>query len=127
MFRGGLDDRVHAEHQRARDKYRAGRVGSVAEADPFVALNKAVSSDRRQDRDRDVDEEDPVPVDGLRQDPAGQQADRAARRRDEPVDADRLGLVPWFGEHHDDHPQDDRRGHRAADALDEARDDEHLL
>ena len=77
--------------------------------------------------DRDVHEEDPVPVDRLGQQAAGQQPDRAARRGDEGVDADRLRLLPRLGEHRDDHAEDHRRGHRAADSLDEAGRDEHLL
>ena len=79
------------------------------------------------DADRDVDEEDPVPVDRLGEHAAGQQADRCrprtrrSRRRRSPSPAPRLG------EHRDDHPEDDRRGHRAADALDESGRDQHLL
>jgi hypothetical protein len=68
-----------------------------------------------------------VPVDRLGQDAAGQQADRRARGGDEAEDADRLGLLGGLREHRHDHPEDDRGGQRAADALHEARADEHLL
>ena len=122
-----LDDRVDAEHQRARDQHGAGHVRAAAEADPLVALDQAQGEHGGDDRDRHVDEEDPVPVDRLGQDPAGEQPDRAAARGDERVDPDRLRLLPRLREHRDDHPEDHGRGHRAADALDEARAHEHLL
>ena len=79
------------------------------------------------DADRDVDEEDPVPVDEVGEHAAGQEADRAARRGDEAVDADRLRLLARLREHRHDHPEHDGRGERAAGALDEARGDQHLL
>jgi hypothetical protein len=68
-----------------------------------------------------------VPVDGLGEHAAGEQPDGAAGRGDEAVDADRLGLLPRLGEHRDDHPEHHGRGQRAADALDEARRDQHAL
>ena len=49
------------------------------------------------------------------------------RRRDEAVDPDRLGLVGGLGEHRHDHPEDHRGAERAADALEEARADQHGL
>ena len=61
------------------------------------------------------------------EDAAGEQADRAARRRHEPVHADRLRLLARLGEHRHDHPERDRRGQRAARALDEPGGDQHLL
>ena len=78
---GGLDDRVDAEHQRAGDQAGAEEVGAAAEADALVLLDQAQGGQRRGDPDRDVDEEDPVPVDRLGQHAADQQADRARRRR----------------------------------------------
>src|SRR5918997_1752429 len=81
----------------------------------------------RRDPDRDVHEEDPVPVDRLRQHAADEQANRAAGGGDEGEDADRLGLLPRFREHGDDHAENDRRGHRAARALEEPRPHQHLL
>ena len=122
-----LDDRVDAEHQRGGDQHRAGHVGALAEADPLVALDQPPRQHGGGHADRDVDEEDPVPVDRLGQHAAGKQADRAARRGDEAVHADRLGLVARRGEHRHDHPEHDRRRHGAADALDEARRHQHLL
>ena len=88
---------------------RAEDVGALAEADAAV-LRRAGggASDRGDDADRDVDEEDPVPVDRLGQDAAGEQADRAAGRGDEAVDADRLRLLARLGEHRHDHAEDRR-------------------
>ena len=68
-----------------------------------------------------------MPVDRLGQHAAGKQADRAARRGHEAVDADGLGLVARGREHRHDHPEHDRRRHGAADALDEARHHQHAL
>ena len=82
---------------------------------------------RGGDADRRVDEEDPVPVDGLGEHAAGQQADRAAGGGDEAVDAERLGLLPRLREHRHDHAEDHGGGQRAADALHEARADQHAL
>ena len=45
----------------------------------------------------------------------------APAERDEAVDADRLRLLARLGEHRHDHAEDHGRGHRAADALEEAR------
>ena len=123
----GLDDRVHAEHQRGGDQQRAGRVGALVEADALVALDQPRGEERGRDRDRDVDEEDPVPADRLGEDAAGEQPDRATGRGDEGVDADRLRLLPGLGEHRHDHPEDHGRAHRAADPLNEAAGDEHPL
>jgi hypothetical protein len=68
-----------------------------------------------------------VPVDRLGEHPAGEQADRRARGRDEAVDPDRLRLLGGLREHRHDHPEDDRGAERAAGALEEAGGDEHLL
>ena len=124
---GRLDDRVDREHQRAGDEDRAGDVGAGLQADPAVVLEQARGEQGRREADRQVDEEDPVPVDRLGQRAAGQQPDRGAGRRDEAVDPDRLRLLARLGEHRDDHPEDHGRGERAAGALHEARRDQHLL
>jgi hypothetical protein len=68
-----------------------------------------------------------VPVDRLGEDAAQQQPDRRARRGDEAVDADRLRLLARLLEHRHDHAQDHGGRHGAADALDEARADQHRL
>ena len=124
---GGLDDGVNAKHQRARDQRGAGDVGAAGEADAGVAGEQARGEESGEDPNGEVDEEDPVPVDRLRDDAAGEQPDGATGGGDEAVDADRLGLLARLGEHRDDHAEDHRGGQRPADALHEARDHEHLL
>jgi hypothetical protein len=123
----GLDDGVHAEHQRARDQRRTEHVGAVAQAQPRLVLEEPPGQHGGGDADRHVDEEDPVPGDRLGEDAAGQQADRGARGGDERVDADRLRLLPGLREHRHDHAEDDGGGHGAADALEEARTDQQPL
>jgi hypothetical protein len=67
-----------------------------------------------------------MPVEGFGQDAAGEKADRRAGRGHEAVEADRPGPFAWLGEHRHDHPEDDGRGHRAAQALDEPGSDQRL-
>jgi hypothetical protein len=94
---GRLDDRVDGEHQRAGDQHARRDVGALAKPMPVVAAIRRRAATAVAIADRDVDEEDPVPVDRLGQDAAGQQADRAARGGDERVDADRLRLLARLG------------------------------
>ncbi len=119
------DDRVDAEHEGGGDGQRAGDVRPGLDADTGLMVEQADGEHRGGNADRDVDEEDPVPVECLGQRASGKQADGAARGGDERVRADRAGLLARVGEHRDDHAEDDGRGHRAADALDEAGRDEH--
>ena len=121
------EDRVDADHQRAGDQSRAGDVGACLEAEAGLVLDQARRSVGGGDADRQVDHEDPVPADRLGEDAAEQQADRAARRGDEAVDADRFRLLARLREHRHDHAQDHRRGERAADAGEEAAADQHRL
>ena len=46
---GGLDDRVDAEHQRSGDQDGPERVRALAEANPLVLLEQAMSVDRREE------------------------------------------------------------------------------
>ena len=106
----------------------ARQVGALAQADALVGGQQPAAEYPGRDAHRDVDEEDPVPVDGLGEHAAGKQADRAARRGEcERVDADRLRLLPGLREYRHDHAEDDGRGHRAADALYEPRRDQPHL
>ena len=75
---GRLDDRVDADHQRGGDEHRAERRRRPASSpSPRSRRCSARPSTQRDDPDRDVDEEDPVPVDGLRS---------ARRRRSRPTE-----------------------------------------
>ena len=90
------------------------------------AIRRSASS-AVDEADRQVDEEDPVPADRLREHATGQEPDGGAGRRDEAVDADRGRALARLGEHRHDHPEDHGRGERPADALEEARSHQHLL
>ena len=121
------EDGVDGQHQAGRHEDRAGGVCALPDADSGAALDEAHGEERRHDPDRNVHEEDPVPVDEVREDAACEQPDRAAGRGHEAEHADRLCLLPRLGEHHDDHPERHRRCRRAAGTLDEAGRDQHLL
>jgi len=109
------------------DENRAGHVLAAFDPDAPATLDEAQREECRPDADRQVDEEDPVPVERLRQHAAGQQPDGRAGRGDEGVDPDRLRLLAWRGEHRHDHAEDDGRRQGTADALDEAGADQDLL
>ena len=68
-------------------------VDAAAQADALVLLDQRRAEHERDDADRHVHEEDPVPVERLRQHAAREQADRAAAGGDERVQAHRLGLL----------------------------------
>ena len=75
------------------------------------------------DADRHVDEEDPVPVDVVDDQAAGERADRERERRDAGPDADRLAALLRRERRGDDRQR--RRVHeRRADALHDARADQ---
>ena len=119
-----FDDRVDAQHQRGRHEHCAKDVGAAPEADPRIPTDEPHREQGGRGPDREVDEEDPVPVDRLRDHAAGQQPDRCAGRGDEAEDADRPCLLRGLGEHRHDHAEDHRRGHRAARSLNEPGDDQ---
>ncbi len=124
---GRRDNRVDTEHQRRGDEEGARDVGSRAQPDPAFGLEQAGGQRGGHDPQGDVDEEDPVPADGLGEDTAGEQADRGTGGGDEAVDADRPGLLPRLREHRHDHAQDHGGGHGTTDTLGEPRNDQHLL
>ena len=94
---------------------------------PRSARMKARPSDERDDADGEVDEEDPVPAQGLGEQPAGEQAERAAGDRDEHVCAHRAGALDGAGELGDDDRQDHGRLGGGADALQQAGADQLCL
>ena len=124
---GRLHDRVDGGHQRDGDEHRAEPVDAVLESAAVVGGDQRLAQRDRRGADRKVDEEDPVPVQRLRQRAAGEQAERAAGDGREHVGAHRLGAVAGRRElgHHDG--EDHRHRQRAADALDEAGDDQESL
>src|SRR2546430_11695173 len=60
-------------------------------------------------RSRDVDQEDPVPVERLGQEAAGEEPDRRAGCCDEAVDANRARLLAGLSEERHDHAEDEDR------------------
>ncbi len=101
-----------------------GDVHTPAQAEAFVLFHQPRPEQHRADADRKVDEKDPVPVDQLRQRASGEQPKRAAAGDHEHEDAHRLGALRGLGEAGDDEGEDDSRGHRAADTLQESRRDQ---
>jgi hypothetical protein len=104
----GDDDRVDKHHQRTRDEYDAGDVGATVKAEAAVRLHQSHDEQGGENADREVDEEDPVPVERLGDHSAGQQADRTASGGNEPERADGLGELVRLGEHAEDHPHETR-------------------
>jgi hypothetical protein len=122
-----LNDRVYGGHQGEGDEYRAEPVDAVFQPDAFVLGDQCPARSEGGDADREVDEEDPVPAEGLGQGAAGEQAERAAGDGDEDVGAHRPCPVARLRELGDDDGEDHRGLQRAADALDEAGGDQKAL
>ena len=105
------DDRVDAEHQRAGDQRRAGDVGALAAG---RGRGRARAAAARAARWRSpigrLTKKIQCQLIACGEHAAGEQADRAAGRGDEGVDADRLRLLARLREHRHDHPEDHRRG-----------------
>ena len=118
------DDVIDAEHQRGGDQNGARDVHAVAQTQSLVLFDQPGAEDHRGDADRHVDEEDPVPVDPLGQEPAGEQTQRAAARDDQREDAHRLRALRRLLKLRDDDGDDHARGQRATEALQEAADDQ---
>jgi hypothetical protein len=123
---GCLDDGEHADHRRGRDESRAEPVDAVGEADARGVVDERPACRQRQHADRHVDEEDPVPGDGLGQHPAGEEPERAAADRDEHVEAHRARALLGRRVLRRDDRQDDGGGERAAEPLHRTRGDEDL-
>jgi hypothetical protein len=115
---------VCAEHHRRSHQDGAERVDVAADPQSLVLGDPHPSEQERQHADRNVDEEDPVPVERLSDHPTCDQPERGAARDDEHVHAHRLRALARLGELGRD-DRDDRRGRAGtAKALNEAGDDE---
>ena len=90
------------------------------QAEAGTVLDQPRAEREHGDADRQVDVEDPVPVDGLDERAAEQQAERAAGGDDEHVRAHRLHALVGAREVGDDEGDDHRGGDRAAETLEEA-------
>src|SRR5205814_10125478 len=86
-------------------------------------VDEETRREQARDPDRNVDVEDPAPVEMLRDEAADERPDRERHRRDARPDADRLAALPRRERGGDDRER--RRVHeRAAKALDDARADQ---
>ena len=81
----------------------------------------------REDPDRDVDEEDPLPARVLGEHAASEHADRGAGATDRSPDAERLVAFGAFGERGHDDRQRRRRDQRGAEPLHGTRGDQDAL
>ena len=124
---GRLDDRVDRAHQRGGHEQRPEPVDSLLEALTLVGTDQRLAEDEGQRADRQVDEEHPVPAQGLGEHAAGQQAQRATGDGHEHVGAHRAGALGGLGELGDDDRQDHRGLRGRAEALQEAGADQHAL
>ena len=70
------------------------------------------------DPDREVDEEDPLPAEHVRENSAEQDPDAPAAGGDEPEDAHRLGALGRLGEEHHHQRERDGGDDRAPETLD---------
>ena len=122
-----VDDRVDGEHQRERHGDGAGDVELHVGGGPALGGQQAHRRHDDRDADRQVDEEDPVPVERVREDAAEHDADAPAAGRDEADDAHRLRSLGGLCEERHDERQRDDRDDRAAEPLDRAGGDEELL
>jgi hypothetical protein len=90
------------------------------EPEPGVGADQRAAEREGDYPDREVDEEDPVPVERLSQHAACQQSERAARDRDEHVCAHRAGTGVGLRELGDDDREDHRGLRSGADPLQQA-------
>ena len=119
-----LDDGVDRQHQPRGDQERPDDVGSGAEAETAVGGQHGHGDGEGREPDRQVDEEDPVPAEGVGEDPAEDLADRRTGRTGEAEHGYGAGAFPGLGEECHEDAQADGGRHRAADALQEPGGDE---
>ena len=119
-----VDDRVDGEHQRGGHGDRAADVECAPAPARRLAGQQRQAERVDHDADRQVDEEDPVPVERSVSTPPSSTPIAAAAGSDEAEDAHRLGPLGRLGEQGHDQRQRDRRDDRAAEALHGARGDQ---
>jgi hypothetical protein len=105
-LRMSIDDRVDREHQRRRDRDRTRDVEAAA-LRLRVRRKEHTAREDRGDSDRDVDEEDPVPAEELREHAAEQHTGGPAAGEDEADRPHRLGTLGRLGEQDHDQRQRD--------------------
>ena len=119
--------RVDEQHQPARDR-RGARDVEVTVVQRGAALANEHGREHEQEHaDRDVDEEDPRPAEGARQDTAEQDACGAAGARCRAPDAERQVALASFLERRRQDRQRRRREQRRAEPLDGAKRDQRAF
>jgi hypothetical protein len=120
-----VHDRVDGEHQRTRHGHRAGDVDAPVRGRDVLGRQEAKREHEHGDADRQVDEEDPVPIERVREHTAEQHADASAAGHHESEYAHRLRTLGGLGEQEHDQREGDRGDDRAAEPLHGARALEH--
>ena len=93
-----VHDRIDGEHERSRHDDRACDVETPWGRRTLGGWQQYSGESKDDGTDWKVDQEDPVPVERVRQKAAEQHADASAAGRDEAVDAHRLGALRWLNE-----------------------------
>jgi hypothetical protein len=122
-----VDDRVDREHQGRRHGDRPREVKPSRFGRGVRTGEHGPRQDQHGDPDRDIDEEDPVPVERARQDPAREDADRSTARSDETEEAHSLRPLRRLREESDDERERNCRRDRACEALHRSEADELRL
>ena len=122
----GLGDRVDEQREPARDEHRAGDV------EPLHARVAALREEDRRERegddaDGDVDEEDPLPAEGVREDASEQHARGGTEAADGAPHAEGDVAVAPFGEGDGEDRERGRRDDRRAEPLERAGRDQRRL
>ena len=121
-----LDEPVDERDQSRGDRDRAGDVEGLVRLLVLRLRDVPQREHEGRDPDREVDEEDPGPGEEVGQDPAEQQADRAAAGRDRAPDAHRLRPLLALGEGRGHDRESRGRDERRAEALQPAGEDQEL-
>ena len=120
-----LDDHIDQQREPTGDRDGAEHVGAALLDLGAAARYEAHREEHGGEADRHIDEEDPRPGEGLREDAAEQQADGGAAGGEPGPQAQRLALVVAVGERRVDDRQRRRGDERRPDPLQRARADQH--
>ena len=116
-----------SDDQTQRGQHDTGDVQRGAVTAARRLADHEVRAQRGDDREGDVDEERPAPVQVLGEEPAEDQTHGATATGDRPVDAEGLGPLLGVGEHHSEQRQRGRREQRAESALERPGAEQHRL
>ena len=120
----GAGEGEHEQHQAGGDRDRPGHVEAASKFGRPALAHEQGHQHQRQDADRDVDEEDPLPARVLREDAAEEHADRRAGAGDPAEDAERLVPLRALREGDGRDREDRRREDRSRSTLQQTEDDQ---